>query len=164
MCAASRFATSALSFLLRRKAKPWLRSAPARLTPRRDPLSIRAMLQHNGVRAGKRAHIAHAAVVSLHALCCGLPALAMLAAAFSGAASSVVLLADFIKPFHTLLHAHEGWILGLSASLVVVGGVLEAWSRRGLHRHGFPWLFALSVACFLANLAIMAAHWTSATA
>jgi hypothetical protein len=117
------------------------------------------MLQHNGLRAGKQAHIAHAAMVSLHALCCGLPALAMLAAAVSGAASGIAVLADFVKPFHDLLHAHEGWILVLSAGLVLVGGGLELQARRGPHRHGFPWLFALSAGCFLVNVAIIATHW-----
>jgi len=119
------------------------------------------MLQRNGVQAGKKAHLAHAAVVGLHAFCCGLPALAMLAAAASGAASGVVLLSDFIKPFHALLHAHEIWILIASAILVTVGGALEAWARRGAHRHGFPWLFAVSAVCFLANAAIIAAHWAA---
>ena len=117
------------------------------------------MLQHNGAQAGKKAHLAHAAVVGLHVLCCGLPALAMLAAAASGAASGAILLSDSIKPFHDLLHTHEIWILILSAILVAVGGAMEAWARRLPHQHGFPWLFAFSVACFLANAAIIAAHW-----
>lgn len=118
----------------------------------------RAMLQHNSARAGKHAHLAHAAVVGLHALCCGLPALAMIAAAVSGATSGIALLAGAFAPIHAFLHAHEIWILGLSASLVVVGGGLEVWSRRERHSHGFPWLFALSVGCFLLNAAIIAVH------
>jgi hypothetical protein len=116
------------------------------------------MLQHNSARAGKKAHLAHAAVVSLHALCCGLPALAMIAAAVSGATSGVAVLAGAFEPIHAFLHAHEVWILVISALLVVAGGVLEALARRGAHAHGFPWLFAFSVACFLINVGIIVAH------
>jgi hypothetical protein len=115
------------------------------------------MLQHNSAQAGRRAHLAHAAVMGLHAFCCGLPALAMLAAAVSGATSGVALLADSFAEIHDFLHRHETWILVLSAALVVTGGWLEAASRR-LHRHGFPWLFAFSVLCFLTNVAIIVAH------
>lgn len=113
------------------------------------------MLQRN---TGKRAHIAHAGVVGLHALCCGLPALAMLAAAVSGAASSAALLADLVDPVHDFLHAHEVWILAVSGFLVMSGGVLELWARRGPHRHGFPWLFAVSASCFALNIALILAH------
>lgn len=116
------------------------------------------MLQHNGVAAGRRAHLAHAAVVSLHAFCCGLPALALLAAAASGAATSVVLLSDFVTPFHAFLHQHEIWLLALSALLVVLGGALEIRGRVRPHRLGFPWLFALSAACFVLNFAIIFSH------
>ncbi len=116
------------------------------------------MLQHNTAQARARAHLAHAAVVSLHGLCCGVPALAILATAASGAAAGVTLLADFVTPFHTLLHRHETWVLAVSGLLVTAGGALEAWARRRPHRHGFPWLFAFSAACFLANVAIVAGH------
>jgi hypothetical protein len=116
------------------------------------------MLQHNGVVAGRKAHLAHAAVVSLHALCCGLPALALLATAVSGAATSLVLLSDFIRPFHALLHQHEVWVLALSALLVALGGALEIWSRLRPHRLGFPWLFAISAGCFVLNLALIVGH------
>jgi hypothetical protein len=117
------------------------------------------MLQHNAIQTGKRAHLAHAAVVGLHALCCGLPALAMLSAA-AGAAASAALIADFIGPFHAFLHQHELWVLAVSGLLVTVGAALEAWARRRPDGHGFPWLFAFSVFCFLANAAIVAAHRT----
>jgi len=116
------------------------------------------MLQHNSTQAGKKAHIAHAAVVGLHAICCGLPALALLAAAVSGAASGTALLANAFTPIHDFLHQHEVWILAASAALVVGGGVLEVVARRGPHAHGFPWLFSVSVACFAANVAIVLAH------
>ena len=102
--------------------------------------------------------MAHAAVVALHALCCGLPALAMLAAAVSGATSGIALLGDFFEPFHHLLHQHELWIMAVSAALVVLGAGLEVVARRGPHNHGFPWLFSLSVLCFLVNVAIIVAH------
>ena len=103
--------------------------------------------------------MAHAAVMGLHAICCGLPALAMLAAAVSGATSGIALLAGSVEEIHHFLHQHELWILVASAGLVVTGGVLEVVSRR-THKHGFPWLFAFSVLCFVANVAIIAAHRT----
>jgi uncharacterized membrane protein HdeD (DUF308 family) len=116
------------------------------------------MLQHNADH-GRRAHLAHAAVMGLHALCCGIPALAIAAAALSGAASGIVLVSDYTSIFHHFLHAHEVWILVLSAALVITGGTLEVLSRRGAPRaRGFPWLFAFSVFCFAANFAIIAAH------
>jgi len=115
------------------------------------------MLQHNSASAGKRAHVAHAAVMGLHAMCCGVPALAMLAAGLSGAATSATFASGFIGYFHNFLHRHEVWILVLSAALVVTGGWFEAASRRHGPR-GFPWLFAFSVLCFLINVAIIAAH------
>ncbi len=95
--------------------------------------------------------------MGLHAFCCGLPALAMLAAAVSGATSGVALFSDSIGYLHDFLHQHEVWILVLSAALVVIGGYLEAAARR-LHRHGFPWLFAFSVLCFFANVTIVVLH------
>ncbi len=116
------------------------------------------MLQHNSAQAGKRAHIAHAALISLHALCCGLPALAMMAAAVSGLTSGAALMSGIFEPLHELLHTHEVWILAASAALVAAGGVLEVQARRGAHSHGFPWLFAFSVGCFLANVVIILAH------
>lgn len=94
----------------------------------------------------------------MHALCCGLPALAMIAAAASGATSGITLLSGFMGEFHHFLHAHELWILVLSLSFVAVGGYLEVEARRTAHRHGFPWLFAFSALCFLANAAIIAVH------
>lgn len=96
--------------------------------------------------------------MGLHAICCGLPALAMLAAAVSGAASGIALFSDSVEEFHHLLHTHEVWILLVSAALVVTGGALEAIARRRPHKHGFPWLFAFSVLCFVFNVAIIVAH------
>ena len=115
------------------------------------------MLQHNSARTGQRAHLAHAAVMGIHAICCGLPALAMLAAAVSGATSGIALLSDSVTQLHHFLHEHELWILVVSAGLVVTGGIMEASARR-VHRHGFPWLFAFSVLCFVFNMAIIALH------
>jgi hypothetical protein len=102
--------------------------------------------------------MAHAAVLAMHALCCGLPILAMLAAALSGTTSGIALLADNFELFHDFLHAHEVWILIVSAALVVGGGWFETVARRGQHNHGFPWLFGFSALCFLANVAIIAIH------
>ncbi len=119
------------------------------------------MLQHNvrpAPAARQRAHLVHAAMVGLHTLCCGLPALGLIAVALSGAASGVTLFANSMESLHFVLHTYEGWILGASAVLVLGGGVLEALARRGAHAHGFPWLFALSVACFLVNVAVIFAH------
>lgn len=117
------------------------------------------MLQRNApAYGGQRAHIAHAALMGLHAVCCGMPALAMAAAALSGAASGFVLLSDSFEQFHAFMHAHEVWILALSATLVGIGGALELNARRGGHAHGFPWLFAFSALCFAANVAIVLLH------
>lgn len=115
------------------------------------------MLQRNAPSAD-RAHLAHAALIGLHSLCCGLPALAMAAAALSGATSGLALFADTFESIHILLHGSELWILGLSAVLVVIGGVLELRGRRLGHAHGFPWLFAFSAGCFLANAGIILLH------
>ncbi len=116
------------------------------------------MLQHNSANTGRRAHLAHATVVGIHALCCGLPALVMLAAALSGAASSVALLSDSVQHLHDFVHAYEVWILALSAVLVVGGGWIEVRQRRRGHHLGFPWLFALSLGCFVLNVGIVLAH------
>jgi hypothetical protein len=117
------------------------------------------MLQRNVSNARHKAHAAHAAMVGLHSLCCGLPALAMLASAVSGATSGVTIFASYFSDFHTLLHAHELWILVVSASLVTVGGVLEITARRaGAAPKAFPVMFAVSVGCFLLNAGIIAVH------
>jgi hypothetical protein len=129
----------------------------SRLTGGGETLNSGVMLQHNSSEAGKKAHLAHAAVMSLHAICCGLPALAMLAVALSGAASGVALFADYVGEMHRFLHGHEYWILAVSAGLVGVGGWMELQSRRH-HNHGFPWLFAFSVLCFFANVTMILVH------
>lgn len=118
------------------------------------------MLQHNisAGQAGRRAHLAHAAVVSLHALCCGLPALALMLTAATGATTGVTLFATYAGEAHALLHAHEFWILGLSATLVLLGGALELRNRRDTRRRRVPWLYFVSVGCFAANLIIILAH------
>lgn len=117
------------------------------------------MLQHNARASGGRpAHLAHAALIGLHALCCGLPALALGAAALSGTASGVALFSDSVGQLHDFLHGRELWILAASAVLVLLGAAMEANARRGGHSHGFPWLFAFSALCFLANVALIAVH------
>lgn len=97
-------------------------------------------------------------MLGLHTLCCGLPALALAATALSGATSGVALFATTADGFHALLHAHEIWILGVSAALVIAGGLFEVGARRMGGGRGFPWMFALSVACFFFNVAIIVAH------
>lgn len=117
------------------------------------------MLQHNiAARAGRRAHIAHGAVLTLHALCCGLPILALLAASLSGAASGAALFVGGAAELHALMHVYEAWILGGSAALVTLGGALELAARRQAPRRAFPWLFVFSAACFALNAAIVLVH------
>jgi hypothetical protein len=116
------------------------------------------MLQHNRPQAPQRAHFAHAAVVGVHVLCCGLPALALLVASLSGAAAGSVLLAGAVGEVHRLVHAYEVWIVAGSAALVGVGAWLELSARRAHAGQGFPWLFGFSVLCFLVNLGVVLVH------
>jgi hypothetical protein len=126
------------------------------------------MLQHNVTRIGcqvaarggasNKAHLAHAAVAGMHALCCGLPAAAMLAAAASNASVGIVAVAGQLRAFHAVAHHYEFWILAVSSILVSLGGVLEYRARRRGAAHGFPWLFALSVSCFLFNATVIGLH------
>jgi hypothetical protein len=116
------------------------------------------MLQHNVLAPRQRAHLAHAAVVGLHALCCGLPVLALVAVSISGATSGVALFSESVSFFHDLLHAYELWIMGVSAMLVGIGAGFEVLARRQTQGLGFPWMFLISVACFFVNVAIIAAH------
>lgn len=117
------------------------------------------MLQHNIERAGDKAHLAHAAFVGFHAICCGLPALAMIAAALSsGALTGAALLPDAVFEFHRYVHSREIWILALSAGLVSIGAALEALAWRGANGRRFSWLFLLSASCFAINAAIILAH------
>ena len=110
--------------------------------------------------ASATAHIAHAALISLHTLCCALPLVAVLATSIIGAGA--VGLARESSAIHALIHGHEGLILALSAMLVAVGAVLE-WrlfqrsARAGLRR-GAPWLFMISVVCLTFNLVFTLAH------
>ena len=110
------------------------------------------MLQHN---AAKSAHLAHAAVLSLHSICCGLPALAVTLAALG---VSGVNFGGALAGLHTLIHGNELGILGLSAALVTVGGLMELNVRRAHPERGVPWLFAMSACCFVANVAIIVVH------
>lgn len=111
------------------------------------------MLQHNThSRAAQRTHWVHALVVGVHVLCCGLPA----AMALLGVVVGALAWAGPITALHRFLHGYEPEIIALSFSLVAIGGVLE-WRRR-TERKGFPTLYALSLACFIANAAIVAAH------
>ena len=126
------------------------------LTALVEALGTGAMLQRNV--PAHHAHLAHAAVVGMHAICCGLPVFAMLAATVSGVASVGTLLPDSFAIFHHFLHGYEIWIVALSAALVSVGGWMEFAARRAGHAHGFPWLFVFSGACFLFNLTVILTH------
>jgi len=101
--------------------------------------------------------MAHAAMIVLHAICCGLPILALMATAASGATSGVLAFSTATNTVHSYLHGHEIWILGASVALVGIGGALEL-AARGQGPRNFPWLFALSVACFAFNLALITVH------
>jgi hypothetical protein len=116
------------------------------------------MLQHNAARTGRQAHLAHAAVLSLHSLCCGLPALAVTLAALGVSAGGLTTLGGAFVQFHAFMHGNELWILALSAALVTIGGVMEVNARRSHDHKGVPWLFVMSVCCFVANVAIIAVH------
>ncbi len=121
------------------------------------------MLQHNTASDGaSRAHWAHAALVALHAFCCGLPA----AIALAGIAIGALAWAQPIAGLHAWLHGYEAEMLFLSFALVAIGGVGE-W-RRWAQLRGFPRLYALSLICFLANAGMVTTHWlnpiTSASA
>lgn len=112
------------------------------------------MLYYNkpGSRPWK-AHAAHAAVVTLHVLCCGLPALfAILGTATLGALAAGGVLGEI----HHFLHGYELGVLAFSASLVVLGAWLE-WRHRDSHK-GIPVLFAISVACLAVNAILIAGH------
>ncbi len=115
------------------------------------------MLQHNTRDGGSRAHWAHAALVSMHALCCGLPA----AMAIAGVAIGALAWATPIVRLHTFLHGYEPEMLLVSFALVTIGGIAE-WRRRAQLR-GFPKLYALSLMCFLANAGIVTTHWMHPT-
>jgi hypothetical protein len=117
------------------------------------------MLQHNtaAAQAGARAHVAHAAMLALHALCCGLPIVAVSLAALSSATSGATAFVASTGWLHGVLHSHEVWILAGSAVLVAIGALFEVAARRGGARH-FPWMFAVSLSCFVLNFAIIAAH------
>ena len=110
------------------------------------------MLQRN---TAKSAHLAHAAVLSLHSVCCGLPALAVTLAALG---VSGLNLGGALTGLHALIHSHELWILALSATLVVAGGLMELVLRRRRQHEGVPWLFVMSACCLAANIAIIAIH------
>jgi hypothetical protein len=114
-----------------------------------------AMLQRNT----HGAHLAHAAVVSLHAVCCGAPMLALLATSIWGAASALAVFGAWIAPAHAALHGFELWTLAASSFLVVLGGALEWRASRDNPRRGLSWLFGVSVGCFVVNATLIGAHY-----
>lgn len=112
------------------------------------------MPEEGGQTAG-RAHVAHAAVVGMHILCCGVPAAMMLLAAGTGASIGLNVVAGYFQSTHAMLHANELWILALSFVFVAIGAWLEWRNHRGRR---FSPLFAASIACFVLNASIIWAH------
>jgi hypothetical protein len=106
----------------------------------------------DGGAQSRRTHWAHVAVVTLHAICCGLPILASVA----GIAASAALMGGVLR-FHSFLHGRELWLLGISAALVMAGWIAE---RRFMRRTGagVSPLFWVSLACFAFNAAIVVGH------
>ena len=113
------------------------------------------MLQHNVAGNARRAHIAHAAVVGGHVLCCGGPIALTLLAAGLGASAGLNLVSGFVGGLHAMLHASEALVLAASAALVALGAWLEWRAHRG--RRVSP-LFAVSLTCFVINAALIWAH------
>lgn len=113
-----------------------------------------AMLYYNNEpRRPWTAHVAHAAVVTLHMFCCGLPALFALLGA---ATLSTAVAGGMLGEIHHFLHGYELAVLGLSALLVAVGGWME-WRHRKQHT-GWPVLFTVSVACLAINAVLIVSH------
>ena len=105
---------------------------------------------------GGRAHWAHVAMVALHTLCCGLPLLASL----MGLAASAALFGGVLR-IHDFFHGREFFLLGASAVLVALGGLAE-WRLFGAGQRRVSILFAISLACFAFNAAIVFGHRASA--
>lgn len=102
--------------------------------------------------SGRRTHWAHVAMVTLHTICCGLPLLASV----TGLAASAALMGDVLR-LHDYLHGRELWLLGVSAALVLFGGLAE-WRLFGAGKRWVSPLFAVSLACFAFNAAIVMGH------
>lgn len=103
--------------------------------------------------------MAHAAAVGIHAICCGMPVLAMAVTALWGTASAAAAAGVWFLPVHEALHGFELWIVAASAMLVSLGGLLEWITRRGAQgSKGIPWLFALSLGAFVVNVAVVFSH------
>jgi hypothetical protein len=100
-----------------------------------------------------RAHSVHVAMVALHSLCCGVPVLI----ASLGAAAGALAWGGMFLTLHDVVHHYEYLILAASALLVATGAYFE-WRARRRGAKGFPFLFALSAACFLVNVAIVVSH------
>jgi hypothetical protein len=110
-------------------------------------------------RNATRAHWAHAGVVALHTLCCGLP----LAVSLLGLAASASLMGGVLT-WHAVLHERELWLLAGSAALVAIGAFAEWRFVRADRGRRISALFAVSLACFALNGAIVAGHRTGSFA
>ncbi|MBI1250723.1 MAG: hypothetical protein GC189_04545 [Alphaproteobacteria bacterium] len=102
--------------------------------------------------------------MALHALCCGAPIAVMLLAAGLGAGTGILAAQGWVGQAHAALHGHEGLVLAVSAVLVTLGGIAEFQIRKKHRLRGAPVLFAVSVACLLLNVSLVAAHRMEAPA
>lgn len=109
-----------------------------------------ARVEHGG--RARHVHWAHAAVVGMHTVCCGLPILGAMAASGVGLG-----LLGGLTLIHDALHHYEIWIVAASGALVALGGYLE-WRLRRSGVRRTPWLFLMSAAAFFVNAAVVAAH------
>ena len=119
------------------------------LAPMIDGPSLR---HDTSAQSGARTHWAHVAVVAMHTVCCGLP----LAMSMIGLAAGAALMGGVLR-FHQFLHGRELWLLAISASLVTLGGLAE-WRLIRDGRRRVSMMFAVSLACFALNAAIIAGH------
>jgi len=97
-------------------------------------------------------------VLGLHALCCGAPVAAAFVASGAVGLTGFALVETATHDLHEVLHHHELWLLAISAVLVGVGGLAEWAARRRGQGRGFPAFFAVSVACFALNAALIVNH------
>lgn len=115
------------------------------------------MLLYNKTRDGRGVgiHLAHAYASGVHVLCCGLPLAAhLLGLSFLTAAG--------IGVAHLWIHAHEWWFLAFSASVFVIGAMLEWRSRGRMGKKGPSWLLMLTACCLIFNFVVINAHQASA--
>lgn len=102
-------------------------------------------------RIVKTSHLAHAAMVSLHSLCCGLPILATLASSVLGA--GLLGLQRGATLAHEQIHRVELALVVLSAAFVLLGAALEWRAHQRRRQAGEPGRVSLF---FLASVGFLA--------